>query len=73
MSQVKSHFSCVICKQVLNFPPDTSIVDFVILFLQFFKSHEICEQSQKAAAAEAKMKEAVKAVTKKRGKNGKAS
>lgn len=53
MSKVSSHFSCILCKQKLNFPPNTNITDFIILILQFYKNHEICEQAEIANLAEA--------------------
>lgn len=46
MARVKSHFKCMLCNQVLHFPKDIGIVDFMVLILQFYKNHEICEQSE---------------------------
>lgn len=43
MAKIASSFKCIICKQPLNFPQDVSITDFVILMLQFYKVHELCE------------------------------
>lgn len=43
MAKIASSFKCMVCKQPLNFPKDTSIVDFVIMLLQFHKMHDLCE------------------------------
>lgn len=43
MAKINSSFQCMICKQPLNFPNDIGIIDFVILLLQFYKNHELCE------------------------------
>lgn len=50
MAKVASSFHCIICKQKLNFPNDTQIVDFIILILQFYKIHETCEGLVQAPA-----------------------
>ena len=43
MAKVSSHFQCMICKQRLNFPNNVEIVDFIILVLNFYKIHGLCE------------------------------
>ena len=44
MAKVSSSFKCVICKEPLNFPNNTGIVDFMILILQFYRDHDRCEK-----------------------------
>lgn len=43
MAKISSAFKCLICNQPLNFPNDTDITDFIILMLQFYKMHNLCE------------------------------
>lgn len=43
MAKIKSYFRCMICEQPLIFPDDMGIIDFIIVILQFYKNHEICE------------------------------
>lgn len=44
MAKVQSSFKCLICQEPLRFPADISIVDFTILFLQFYRDHDRCER-----------------------------
>lgn len=43
MAKIASSFKCLICKQPLNFPENIGIVEFIIIMLQFYKTHELCE------------------------------
>lgn len=33
----------MVCKQPLSFPNDIGIADFVVLMIQFYKIHDLCE------------------------------
>lgn len=48
MARISSAFKCMVCEKKLEFPNNLQIVDFVILLLQFYKDHDICEQNLKA-------------------------
>jgi hypothetical protein len=52
MAKISSSFKCILCKVTLHFPNDISIVDFIILILQFYKNHEICESQISMNSAE---------------------
>lgn len=58
MAKIASAFKCILCKEPLNFPNDISIVDFMILVLQFYKNHEVCEAAP--PVVEKKIKAVVK-------------
>lgn len=45
MAKISSSFNCMICKNPLNFPNDIDITDFIIVLLQFYKTHEACEKA----------------------------
>lgn len=59
-AQISSNFSCMVCKQNLNFPNDLDITSFIILILQFYKSHGLCENLAKPATAAAEKPEKAK-------------
>lgn len=44
MAKIASSFKCLICKNPLNFPNDISIIEFIVMLLQFYQTHEVCEQ-----------------------------
>lgn len=44
MAKIESNNACLICKEKLKFPQNTSELDFVILILQFVKDHDKCEK-----------------------------
>lgn len=43
MAQIKSHFKCQVCNEILKFPNDTNIVEFMIIMLEFYRTHDKCE------------------------------
>lgn len=44
MAKISSAFKCLLCEEPLRFPQDTDIVEFQILFLQFYRTHDRCEK-----------------------------
>lgn len=52
MAKIASSFKCIICNQPLNFPNDISIIEFVIILLQFYRTHDLCENLGKPKALE---------------------
>lgn len=47
MAKIKSSFECLVCKQPLDFPNAIDIADFIVLFIQFYKIHNLCENLEK--------------------------
>lgn len=47
MAKIKSSFECLICEESLNFPNSVEIADFVVLLIQFYKAHQVCERLEK--------------------------
>lgn len=43
MAKVQSSFLCLICKQPLDFKDNIDIVDFMVMLLRFYKTHDLCE------------------------------
>lgn len=69
MAMIKSGFECMVCKQPMAAPENTQILDFICLFIQFYRQHDFCEQNQKTLASqEAKLKEAIQKTKVKKGK-----
>lgn len=56
MAKISASFHCMICKQKLNFPDNLDIVEFMILILQFYKVHGLCESVQSIEKKEIKQK-----------------
>jgi len=48
MARIRSSFVCMICSQPLNFPNNIGVVEFLILILQFYNAHELCEKTLSA-------------------------
>lgn len=70
MAKIASSFKCLICNQPLNFPNDISIIEFVIILLQFYRTHDLCENLAKPKTLE-KDKEQGKLRIKKKGRTKK--
>ena len=56
MAKISSSFKCMLCKEPLNFPNNISIVDFMILVLNFYKTHDQCEIDASQNKIDSKLK-----------------